>query len=65
MFPLLVPNVTETALALCEQASIVGLALSGGNDPAELGGDAPERDAVLLNSAERRLSCWAFVTACK
>jgi len=42
---------------LCEGAGIGGLVLTGGNDLAALGGDAPERDAVenaLLDLAERR-----------
>jgi len=53
----LLPNVTEAAVALCETAGIAGVVLTGGNDPAALGGDAPERDAVenaLLALAERR-----------
>jgi len=57
LLPLLLPNVVETALALCERADIAGLVLTGGNDLAALGGDAPERDAVenvLLDLAERR-----------
>jgi N5-(cytidine 5'-diphosphoramidyl)-L-glutamine hydrolase len=57
LLPVLLPNVTEAALALCEWASIAGLVLTGGNDLAMLGGDAPERDAVenaLLDLAERR-----------
>ncbi len=57
MLPVLLPNIAETALALVERASITGLVLTGGNDLAVLGGDAPERDAVesvLLNCAERR-----------
>jgi len=57
LLPLLLPNVTETALALCEVAGIAGLVLTGGNDLAEWGGDAPERDAAeyaLLDWAERR-----------
>jgi putative glutamine amidotransferase len=57
LLPVLVPNVTEAALALCEWADIAGLVLTGGNDLAELGGDAPERDDVenaLLSLAERR-----------
>ncbi len=52
-----VPNVVEVALALCEKANVAGLLLTGGNDLAELGGDAPERDAVenaLLEFAECR-----------
>jgi putative glutamine amidotransferase len=57
LLPVLLPNVTEAALALCEVAGIAGLVLTGGNDLAVLGGDAPERDAVenaLLDWAERR-----------
>jgi gamma-glutamyl-gamma-aminobutyrate hydrolase PuuD len=57
LLPLLIPNVAEAALALCERADIGGLVLTGGNDLVELGGDAPERDAVenaLLDLAERR-----------
>jgi gamma-glutamyl-gamma-aminobutyrate hydrolase PuuD len=56
LLPVLLPNVTETALALCERGSIAGLVLTGGNDLSALGGDAPERDAVenaLLDWAER------------
>jgi N5-(cytidine 5'-diphosphoramidyl)-L-glutamine hydrolase len=55
--PVLIPNVIEAALALCEGAGIRGLVLTGGNDLAALGGDAPERDAVeqaLLDWAEPR-----------
>ncbi|MGA2687405.1 MAG: gamma-glutamyl-gamma-aminobutyrate hydrolase family protein [Candidatus Korobacteraceae bacterium] len=57
LLPVLLPNVTEAAVALCETAGIAGVVLTGGNDPAALGGDAPERDAVenaLLALAERR-----------
>ncbi len=57
LLPVLLPNVTEAALALCEMTGIAGVVLSGGNDLAVLGGDAPERDAVesaLLDWAERR-----------
>ncbi len=57
LLPVLLPNVAEAALALCEGAGIGGLVLTGGNDLAVLGGDAPERDAVedaLLDLAERR-----------
>jgi len=57
LLPVLLPNVTDAALALCERSGIAGLVLTGGNDLAELGGDAPERDAVenaLLDFAERR-----------
>jgi N5-(cytidine 5'-diphosphoramidyl)-L-glutamine hydrolase len=57
LLPVLLPNVTEAALALCEEADITGLVLTGGNDLAMLGGNAPERDAVenaMLDLAERR-----------
>jgi N5-(cytidine 5'-diphosphoramidyl)-L-glutamine hydrolase len=57
LLPVLLPNVPETALALCEETGIAGLVLTGGNDLVVLGGDAPERDAVeyaLLDLAERR-----------
>jgi N5-(cytidine 5'-diphosphoramidyl)-L-glutamine hydrolase len=55
--PLVVPNILEVALGLCEAAPVAGLVLTGGNDLASLGGDAPERDAVeysLLELAEQR-----------
>ncbi|MFZ0311273.1 MAG: gamma-glutamyl-gamma-aminobutyrate hydrolase family protein [Candidatus Korobacteraceae bacterium] len=57
LLPLAVPNVTEAALALCQTTRIAGLVLTGGNDLAALGGDAPERDAVenaLLDLVEPR-----------
>jgi putative glutamine amidotransferase len=57
LLPVLLPNVTEAAVALCEVTGIAGLVLTGGNDLAALGGDAPERDAVehaLLDLADRR-----------
>jgi N5-(cytidine 5'-diphosphoramidyl)-L-glutamine hydrolase len=57
LLPLLLPNIPEIALALCEALGVSGLVLTGGNDLAALGGDAPERDAVenaLLDWAERR-----------
>jgi gamma-glutamyl-gamma-aminobutyrate hydrolase PuuD len=57
LLPVLLPNVSEVALALCERSGIAGLVLTGGNDLAALGGDAPERDAVenaLLDWTEQR-----------
>jgi gamma-glutamyl-gamma-aminobutyrate hydrolase PuuD len=45
------------ALELCDPAGIAGLVLTGGNDLAALGGDAPERDTIenaLPDFAERR-----------
>lgn len=57
LLPVLLPNVSEVALELCQANDLSGLVLTGGNDLAVLGGDAPERDAVegaLLDFAERR-----------
>lgn len=57
LLPVLLPNVVEAALALCENFRIAGVVLTGGNDLAQLGGDAPERDAVeraVLDLAEKR-----------
>ena len=57
LLPVLLPNVTDAALAIFETAGIAGLVLTGGNDLAALGGDAPERDDVenaLLDLAEQR-----------
>jgi N5-(cytidine 5'-diphosphoramidyl)-L-glutamine hydrolase len=56
LLPLPLPNVIEVALALCANARVCGLVLSGGNDLVGLGGEAPERDSVehaLLDLAER------------
>jgi N5-(cytidine 5'-diphosphoramidyl)-L-glutamine hydrolase len=56
LLPLLLPNVTDVALQLCARSDVAGLLLTGGNDLAALGGDAPERDATenaLLDMAER------------
>jgi N5-(cytidine 5'-diphosphoramidyl)-L-glutamine hydrolase len=55
--PLAIPNVLEVALDLCAGTEISGLVLTGGNDLAQCGGDAPERDAVefaLLDWGEKR-----------
>jgi gamma-glutamyl-gamma-aminobutyrate hydrolase PuuD len=57
LMPLALPNVIEVAMTLCTNVDVTGLLLTGGNDLAALGGDAPERDAVenaLLDLAERR-----------
>ena len=57
LLPLAVPNVTEVALAMLRDANVAGLVLTGGNELAALGGDAPERDATenaLLDAAEAR-----------
>ena len=52
--PIPIPNSVEAALAICEKVN--GVVLTGGNDLAPYGGDAPERDATesaLLDIAER------------
>ena len=57
LLPLAMPNVAEVALAMLRDANVTGLVLTGGNDLAALGGDAPERDATenaLLDAAEAR-----------
>lgn len=51
--PLVVPNDPAAALALVDAARPVGLVLTGGNDLAAYGGDAPERDAT-----EQALVTW-------
>jgi gamma-glutamyl-gamma-aminobutyrate hydrolase PuuD len=48
------PNRPETAAALVEKLRPNAIVLTGGNDLADLGGDAPERDA-----SERALCEWA------
>lgn len=57
LLPVLLPNVTKAALALCAPGDVSGVVLTGGNDLEALGGDVPERDAVeraLLDLAEER-----------
>jgi gamma-glutamyl-gamma-aminobutyrate hydrolase PuuD len=57
LMSLALPNVLEVAVELCRGADVAGLVLTGGNDLAVLGGDAPERDATenaLLDLAEAR-----------
>ncbi|HET6425336.1 MAG TPA: gamma-glutamyl-gamma-aminobutyrate hydrolase family protein [Planctomycetaceae bacterium] len=46
--PLVIPNHVETACLLMQQEHVCGLLLTGGNDLAGYGGDAPERDATEL-----------------
>jgi gamma-glutamyl-gamma-aminobutyrate hydrolase PuuD len=55
LVPIPVPNSVEAALKICENVS--GVVLTGGNDLAAYGGDAPERDATetaLLDMAGQR-----------
>jgi len=54
--PLLVPNHVETARQLMQLNIICGVLLTGGNDLAAYGGDAPERDETerfLIEEAGR------------
>jgi len=55
--PAPVPNVVAAARSMCAECEIGGVLLTGGNDLADYGGDAPERDATesaLLDYAESR-----------
>jgi gamma-glutamyl-gamma-aminobutyrate hydrolase PuuD len=57
LIPVIVPNIPQVALALCADDEVGGLVLTGGNDLASLGGDAPERDATenaLVDMAEAK-----------
>lgn len=57
LLPLALPNIPEVALSLFGNVDVAGLLLTGGNDLAALGGDAPERDATenaLVDDAEAR-----------
>ena len=56
LLPIPVPNDTAASQAFCSGDGIQGIVLTGGNDLAAYGGDAPERDAVesaLLELADR------------
>ncbi len=44
--PLLIPNHVDTARQLMQLEGVAGVLLTGGNDLAAYGGDAPERDAT-------------------
>jgi N5-(cytidine 5'-diphosphoramidyl)-L-glutamine hydrolase len=55
LIPIPVPNLADAALTICQNVS--GIVLTGGNDLAAYGGDAPDRDeteTALLDLAERR-----------
>lgn len=54
LWPLILPNDPARAVALAERLAPSGLVLSGGNDLASHGGNAPERDET-----EKRLIEWA------
>lgn len=55
LVPIPIPNSVDAALEICEKVD--GIILTGGNDLAAYGGDAPDRDeteAAILDLAERR-----------
>lgn len=55
--PILIPNQPSVARHLWQRTFCEGLLLTGGNDLADFGGDAPERDeteAMLLADARRQ-----------
>ena len=55
LIPIPVPNSVDAALTICERVD--GIVLTGGNDLAAYGGDAPDRDETeraLLDLAEQR-----------
>ena len=57
LLPLVMPNIPDVAQAMFGASNVAGLLLTGGNDLASLGGDAPERDATeaaLIEAAESR-----------
>ncbi|HEV2675055.1 MAG TPA: gamma-glutamyl-gamma-aminobutyrate hydrolase family protein [Aliidongia sp.] len=57
LLPVVLPNLAEAAVALCERAGVDGLVLTGGNDLVAVGGDAPERDETenaVMDWAEHR-----------
>jgi N5-(cytidine 5'-diphosphoramidyl)-L-glutamine hydrolase len=64
--PMPAPNQAEAALVLCETMPVAGIVLTGGNDLAAYGGDAPERDATegaLIDLAARR--GWPVLGVCR
>ncbi|MGH6846616.1 MAG: gamma-glutamyl-gamma-aminobutyrate hydrolase family protein [Methylocella sp.] len=55
LVPIPIPNSVDAALAICEK--VHGIVLTGGNDLAAYGGDAPDRDETeiaILDLAERQ-----------
>lgn len=56
LLPLLVPNHAGAARALLSTVPFDGVLLTGGNDLASVGGDAPERDEVELLLLRRAIA---------
>jgi putative glutamine amidotransferase len=66
LLPVPVPNLPSLVGPLCDSAVIGGIVLTGGNDLAVYGGDAPERDAteaMLLDLALTRR--WPVMGICR
>jgi putative glutamine amidotransferase len=66
LLPVPVPNLPSLVAPLCEEGRIGGIVLTGGNDLAAYGGDAPERDATeaaLLDLALAR--GWPVMGVCR
>ena len=55
LLPILIPNNPEVARAIVAQTNPAGILLTGGNDLAAYGGDAPERDDTELALIEDAL----------
>jgi N5-(cytidine 5'-diphosphoramidyl)-L-glutamine hydrolase len=59
IMPLVMPNRRTVADALFSDSRVAGLLLTGGNDFADLGGDAPERDetekSLFAHALERSM----------
>ena len=55
LLPILIPNNTEVARAIVRETRPAGILLTGGNDLAAYGGDAPERDDTELALVEDAL----------
>jgi len=66
LLPVLLPNHAEAAAAVSRQSRVTGLLLTGGNDLAAMGGDAPERDdmetRMLALACERG---WPVIGVCR
>jgi gamma-glutamyl-gamma-aminobutyrate hydrolase PuuD len=64
--PLLMPNNTELLQDVLPSKQVIGVVLTGGNDLAVFGGDAPERDeteTLLIEVAKER--GWPILGVCR
>ncbi len=66
LLPVLVPNFPGLVAPLCDAAAVEGIVLTGGNDLAAYGGDAPERDATEAALLELALTRgWPVMGVCR